>query len=528
MFRWLKRKLEQQDKNKGISPRLRGGEISTDLAQNISYVKQTFTNSSDIEYREFYVGVNQEIAAFTVAVNALYDKQLVNNDLIRPLMSTDFQRAKGLDRISYLKNSIITISRLQERSLYTDAFRDLLSGDMLLFLDGYDQAIVLDTKKYTTRAVEEPQSESVVRGPREGFIEDLPTNLSLIRRRIINPKLKIEQMVLGKISQTDVAIVYLDGVTNPELITEVKARLQRINIDGLLDSGFVEELIEDTPFSIFPTIAYTEKPQVVVSRISLGRVAILVDGSPVALTVPHLFAEALHSTEDYNSRPYLATFIRVVRFSALFLTTFVPALYVAAVLFHNELIPTELMINIAAARETVPFPLFLEVIIFTMGFEFLKEAGIRMPKHVGQAVSIVGALILGEAAVNAGFAAAPTVIIIAVTSISGLMLPHFDELITVLRIVFLLAASFLGIYGMMLAFTVLLFHLAGTRSFGVPYMSPWFPLSIEGLGDFLLRFPLWAQKKRPNIFRSPNKTRMDDYQMPKPPKKQKEGGKTQK
>jgi spore germination protein KA len=317
-------------------------------------------------------------------------------------------------------------------------------------VDGVAEVLVLSTVGWEKRAIEEPPSEVVVRGPREGFTETLRTNTALLRRKIRNPNLTFEIMNIGKQTKTEVCIVYIRGIAYDSLVAELKRRLQRIKTDSILESGYIEEFIEDAPFSIFETVDYTERPDAIAGKVLEGRVAIIINGTPVVLTVPAIFLEFFQSPEDYYLRSYYSTLVRLVRYAAFAFSLLSPAIYVALVTFHQELLPTPLLISIAAAKEGVPFPAAFEAISMGLVFEILREAGIRQPRPIGQAVSIVGALVIGQAAVTAGFVSAPMVIVVALTAIASFVTPKLSDLTALLRILLTIMAGCLGAFGIMI------------------------------------------------------------------------------
>lgn len=365
--------------------------------------------------------------------------------------------------------------------------------------------------------VEEPKTESVVRGPREGFVESLGTNTALLRRKIKNTQLKFEKITVGKQTKTDICIVYINGIANEKIVQEVKDRITRIETDSILESGYIEAFIEDAPYSLFPTVGNSEKPDIVSAKLLEGRIAVLTDGTPFVLTLPYLFIEAFQNSEDYYSRPYLATFIRWLRWLAFFISTFLPALYVAITTYHHELLPTSLLISIASANEGSPFPTIVEALLMLVAYEILREAGLRLPKAVGQAVSIVGALVIGDAAVSAGLVGAPMVVVVALTGICSFVVPTLTDVTTVTRFVLLILSGFAGMYGVILGFAGFLTHQLSLRSFGVPYMSPLAPLNVADLKDVLIRAPWWAMTNRPSLIGN-NSTRQKKSMIPHPPR----------
>ncbi len=490
--------------------------ISIDLSENLKAIKNIFVNANDLIIREFKIGTEQQVNAFAVMIVGLVNEASVNENLIKPLMS--LHRDIRMDSVvKVVKESALFVGCIQETQKLDDTITGILSGDTALFIDGTDSALLASIRGWAARGIEEPKTESVVRGPREGFVESLSTNTALLRRKIKNTQLKFEKMTVGEQTKTDICIVYIKGIANEEIVEEVKGRVTRIETDSILESGYIEQFIEDAPYSLFPTVGNSEKPDIVSAKLLEGRIAILTDGTPFVLTVPYLFIEAFQNSEDYYSRPYLATFIRWLRWLAFFISTFLPALYVAITTFHQELLPTSLLISIASAHEGIPFPTIVEALLMQVAFEILREAGLRLPKAVGQAVSIVGALVIGDAAVSAGLVGAPMVVVVALTGISSFVVPGLTDVTTVTRFVLLILAGFTGLYGVMLGFTGFLTHQLSLRSFGVPYMSPLAPLSVSGLKDVLIRAPWWAMTTRPGLI-GKNSTRQKKSLIPHPPR----------
>lgn len=344
------------------------------------------------------------------------------------------------------------------------------------------------------RAVTIPETEPVTRGPREAFVETLRVNKALIRRKIKSPALKIEDFRLGTVSDTDIALVYIKGIADEKLVDEVKNRLRKIKIDAVLESGYIEEMIEDNPWSPFPTVNHTERPDRVAAMLLEGRVAILVDGSPVALTVPNLFIEYLHTPDDYYERFLFATAVRLIRFFSLIVSFILPSLYAAVLGFHHELLPTAFLLSVTAQREVLPFPLLLEVFVAEVILEVLREAGNRLPRFTAQTVSIVGALVLGGIAVQAGLISATTVIVVVFAGIASLAIANSANLaFRLLRFVLLILSGTLGLIGLTSGVAIITIHMCTLRSFGVPYLSPLTPFIGSELGDTFIRAP-WRAK----------------------------------
>ena len=328
----------------------------------------------------------------------------------------------------------------------------------------------------------------------------------LLRRKIRNSNLVFEDYTLGEQTETGISIAYIQHIVNDDILNKVKRRIQDINTDSILESGYIEQFIEDSS-SILPTIGNTQKPDIVAGKILEGRVAIFCDGTPHVLIIPHLFIENIQVSEDYYSRPYIATFLRGLRIFALLLGILLPGLYVALQTFHQEMIPTVLLITMAGAREGVPLPSVLEALLMTIMLELIKESGLRLPKAVGSAVSIVGALVLGQAAVEGGIVSAPMVIVIAITAIAEFAVPALAEVMILYRLFLIILGGFMGLYGITCGLVIIIIEAISLDPFGIPYGYPIAPSDKTGLRDFIIRFPLWSMKKRPNLLGKGNKIR---------------------
>ncbi|ABR47490.1 GerA spore germination protein [Alkaliphilus metalliredigens QYMF] len=434
--------------------------------------------------------------ALMVYIDGMADTASVEFHVLRPLMSKKIKESAGEkvdeDISSNLLKEIITAANSFTIDSMNVAMEYLFEGNALVFIEDTSQAIVIDAKGWAIRPVEEPQTDTVIRGPREGFVEDLQTNIALLRRKFKSPKLRFESMFVGRYSRTEINICYISGKADEEMLKEMRRRIARIDIDAVLDSAYIEQYIEDSPLSLFPLVGSTEKPDIVLGKILEGRIAILCDGSPFVLTAPQLFIEQIQSGADYYRRNVFSFTIRALRLLALFITTTLPAVYVAAQSFHHEFIPFELFISMAASREGLPFSSFIEALLMIIIFELIKEAGIRMPKPIGQAVSIVGAVVLGQAAVEANITSPLMVIVVALTAISGFIVPSLDETNTFIRLFLLVTANFLGFYGLAFAVMILVIYMCNLKSFGINYLSPLAPISLSHLTDTYARLPLWV------------------------------------
>ena len=471
-------------------------ELSEELDKNLEMLSNILIESSDVVKRRFVIG--KKVDAAIVYIDGLIDKAMVTEAILKPLMYfSDIDPLPDVIDINYVKSTLVLTGSIEPVENINKAIDKILSGDTILIIDKSPKILAVSLRGWNMRGIQEPQTESVVRGPREGFTETMRVNTSLLRRKIKNPNLKFETVTIGDRTKTDVCISYISGLAKPELIDEVKKRLSNIKIDGVLESGYIEQYIEDAPYSIFSTVGNSEKPDKVASKLLEGRAAILVDGTPFVLTVPMLFVESFQSSEDYYSRAFFVSFIRILRFIAFFISILAPALYVALSNFHQELIPTPLLLSMAAAHEGVPFPATAEAFIMLIFFEILREAGVRLPRPVGQAVSIVGALVIGEAAVSAGLIGAPLVIVVAVTAVSSFTVPTQTDSGTIMCFALLLLAGFMGGFGISIGLFAIIIHMATIKSFGIPYMMPFMPYDKSGLKDTAIRAPLWTMRKRP-------------------------------
>lgn len=482
-------------------------QLEAGLALNLAALAGRLGKSPDIIIREFSIGALNKVNGAIVFVDGLVDTNQIDRDILAPLMNTEKTKEspddvdkEEQDYILNLQMKLVAIGDVKIKSSINDLVDGVLSGDTILMVDGCREALILSTKGWEKRTIQEPSSEVVVRGPREGFVETLRTNTSLLRRRIRNPNLTFEVMRIGKQTQTDVCIAYIKGIAADSLIGEIKQRLKRINTDSILESGYIEEFIMDAPLSVFPTVSRSERPDAVAGKILEGRAAIMIAGTPFVLTVPMLLIETFQSPEDYYSRSYYGSLIRWVRYVSFGFSLLLPAFYVAFSSFHTELIPTSLLITLAASREGLPFAAVIEALGMGLIFEILREAGIRLPRPIGQTISIVGALVVGQAAVSAGLVGAPMVIVVAFTAIASFAIPSLADSTAILRVALTIIAGILGAFGIIMGLLVLLIHLASLRSFGTPYLSPLSPFMPTDLKDVAVRAPWWAMFLRPHNF----------------------------
>ncbi|GGB69286.1 spore germination protein [Fictibacillus barbaricus] len=492
------------------------GLLSSELTVNTTLFKDTFQNCSDIVHRELLLGTEGVVRAQIIWMDGLVDKYAINDNIVNPLLQeyrllqpNDVKNPHEI--FSRIKDNLLSVSEIKEQNRFEDIILSVLSGETAILIDGVPLCIIASTKGGEIRPVSEPATESVVRGPRQGFTENLRTNTSLVRRIIKTTDLKMEKLISGEKTKTNIVISYIEGVADEKVIDEVKDRINKIKVDSIIESAYVEELIEDHPFSPFPQIAHTERPDKAAAELLEGRVVIFVEGSPFVLIVPSVFVQFLQSSEDYYERYLFSFAVRVVRYFVFLVALVLPSAYIAITTYHQEMLPTSLLISVAGAHEGVPFPSFIEALMMELTFEALREAGVRLPKPVGQAISIVGALVIGEAAVTAGIVSPPMVIVVAITAIASFAIPAFNIAISVrmLRFPLMMIAAILGFYGIMLGLMAMLIHLCSMRSFGVPYFTPVAPFSLSGMKDTIIRAPWWLMKKRPELISPKNKKRQE-------------------
>ena len=510
----MKMEFAKEDFNKEIEA------LAGTLTVNLDAIQRELNHSSDLIIRRFNLGGSDQAQGAIVYIDGLADKNQVEWSILRPLMlmkEPNSGRPDGRDQLAELELNLITVGEINRECRLTQVIGAVLAGKTVLLIDGSGEALVIATPGWEQRSVNQPDSEVIVKGPRDGFIETLRTNTALLRRKLGDPRLTLETLTVGTRTKTEVCIAYLKDLADPKLIKEIEQRIKRINTDGIFAAGNLEEFIEDAPLSFFTTIGYTERPDVVCAKLLEGRVAIFVDGTPVVLTAPFLFIENFQSPDDYNFKPFFGTLIRWVRYLAFFISILLPAAYVALVSFHQELIPTQLLITMAAAIEGTPFPVVIEALVMGLVFEILREAGIRLPRPIGQTVSIVGALVIGEATVSAGLVGAPVIIVVAFTAITSFVTPSLVQETTIIRFALTILSGFLGAFGITIGLLVILIHMASLRSFGVPFLSPITPMALRDLGqDVLIRAPWWAMYTRPKVIGGQNRIRQDYYSKPGP------------
>lgn len=477
--------------------------LTHSLAFNLQYLQDTIGQSSDIVFRRVNeTGIKPEIAL--IYISGLVNQNSLNQDILLALAEHPALKEQDLSpemMLTKIKDEVIAIGEVSECKTFEVLQANLFEGQTVILIDGSNQAFSADTAGWEKRSINEPSSQGVIRGPKESFNEDLRTGTSLIRRRIKSSDLRIEEYKIGQRTHTNIALVYIKGIASNDVLDQIRHRLNAINTDAILESNYIEELIQDKSLTPFPTIQNTERPDALAGGILEGQVGILVDGTPFALLAPATFFSFFQSSEDYYQRFDISSFLRLIRFTSFFVSMMLPALYIAITTFHQEMLPTTLLVSLAAQREGVPFPALIEALMMELTFDVLREAGVRMPRAIGPAISIVGALVLGQAAVQAGLVSAAMVIVVSFTAICNLVIPAqvMANSIRLIRFLMMLVSGVLGLFGMMSFLVFLLIHMAGLRSVGVPYLSPIAPLTLRYWKDIFIRVPHSMMKIRPGI-----------------------------
>lgn len=476
--------------------------VSTNIEENIKYIKHKFNapDNKDIIIREFTVA--KKYKAFIAYIDGMVDRITINNFILRALLVNDDKFGKDVDdkcQLEFILSNILETNQTSKVDKPEDFMYEILFGNTLLYVDGCDYYISSETKGYDKRGVEKPLIEGVVLGSQEAFNETLRTNVTLVRKLIKNNNLTTEFVKVGTVNKQLCAIMSIKGLTNPAIVHEVKRRIKSIKSDMVLGDGILEQFIEDNPYSMVPTVLTTERPDRTAAHILEGRVAILIEGAPFAKIVPITLPVLMHSPEDSYMRWPYGTLIRIIRFVAIFIATLLPGLYIAITNFHQEMIPTELLIAIAKAKENVPFPTIVEVVLMELSFELIREAGIRIPGIIGNTLGIIGALILGQAAVQANIVSPVLIIVVSVTGLGNFAIPNYSLALAarLVRFCFIVLGALLGFYGINIGIALLAILLTNINSFGVPFFAPIAPKTKES-SDLFFRKPAWQQIYRPD------------------------------
>ncbi|MEK5234938.1 spore germination protein [Paenibacillus sp. FSL L8-0470] len=474
--------------------------FSGNFAADLHSIKEAIGGNSDLHFREFTL-TKLQAQGVLMYVDGMQNDRLLNMKIMQFLM---FEATADSLSASGIAEHLLPFSSLNEASDLNDFNKSVLFGHAALLIEGMPKGLLIQLPGGANRSITEPVSEALLRGPRLGFSEVLSENTSMLRRQGFSDQLEMKMYRAGSSVQRDLVVAYIKDIVNPELLEEVQTRISKIDIDFLAESGYIEQLIEDNYLSPFQQAQSTERPDRVITALLEGRIAILLDGTPFALIVPVTFSMLLQSPEDYYDRWLPGSLLRILRFSAAFLALMAPSLYISFISFHPGLIPTELAISIIKTRQGVPFPSLIEVLILEVSIEILREAGIRLPKPIGPAMGIVGGLIIGDAAVQAGIVSPFLVIVVAVTAISSFSIPMYSAGITLrlLRFAGMMFAAVLGMFGTILFFLLICSHLTRLKSFGVPYLTPVSPFRPRDWKDLFFRAPLTLMKRRPAMMKT--------------------------
>lgn len=458
------------------------------MNENLKIIKQKLSKCFDVKYRTLETDLGKCTVVF---IDDLVGSSLVSEYVVAPLIEQSYADKD----LNYVIESVLDINISDFAKDIDDAIEHILSGDSILIFENYERLIICEVKGYVKRGVSVPETEAVVKGPREGFTESLVDNVSLIRRKIRNTALKFEAYSVGSMSKTKIAITYIEGVAPKYLVNEVKQKILKEDIKFILDTNYIEDVLRGKK-STFDTVGYTEKPDEIASKLMEGRVGVIVDGTPFCITVPYFFLENFQAPDDYYINKYFANFTRVLRWIAFFIATFLPGFYIAVLTYHYALLPTVFLFRLAIARAGVPLPTIVEALLMIFSFQIIKEAGLRLPAPIGGAMSIVSALILGDAVVNAGIASRITIIIIAISSLSYFLIPKIYGALSITSILITIISALFGLPGFFIGAMILLIRLAELRTGGYSYLFPIGSVGTYKFKDVIIRGDLRRISKK--------------------------------
>lgn len=513
--------------------------VFPNINENLEYVKTKYNTliNSDIIVREFILNARgNQYKAFLLYIDGMVDSQILNDFVLESLMlrnrnnlfngeqnriisesttnNVTIRKVKKFNLADYIESCLIPQNSITQQSSFDDIFAGINSGNCALFVDTLSVCFDIDVKGFKQRSISQPENEIVIKGPHEAFVENLRTNTSLLRRFTNNENLTIENVKVGKITKTNCAVCYIKDITNDNLVAEAKYRLNNLEIDSLLSAGELEQLLTDTNVLGIPKILVSERPDNAVKALLQGRVVIIVNGSPYALILPAILIDFLSSPEDTNLKPIFGNFLKLIRVISAFFTLLLPGLYIAITSFHREIIPTELLYSILSSRQTVPFPIILEILIMEISFEIIREAGLRVPSPIGPTLGIVGALVLGQAAVSAGIVSPILIIIVAMTGISSFAIPDysFSFHLRFFRFGFILLGFLAGFLGIGIGIFIYLSELCDLETFGVSYTAPYAPFIDSKNNGFLLP-PIWKREYRASYLASKREKKQNKISM---------------
>ncbi|MDD4839915.1 MAG: spore germination protein [Clostridia bacterium] len=469
------------------------------IEQTLEEMKSIFLGSSDLFVRKLVSGGTSLAFVF---LDGLTDKDLLERDILRPLLQA---KEFAPPYAETLRQTTFFSEEIKQYDTAEEICTNIAQGDIALVIDGAEKFYLFSLRKYNTRSIVEPPSESVSRGPREGFIEDMKTNVSLIRRKIRSPKLVVDTVKVGKYSSTPISICYINGVVDDNIVSKVKERISKIDIDGIIDSDYIARFLEERKFSIFSQVAASEKPDIIAAKMLEGRLCVIVDGSPVVLTLPYALVEDLQDSYDYYNNSWRSSMVRAIRLMGGLLTVLLPGAYVALQSYHYQMLPLKFLLTLLSSIKGLPFTPEIEMLIVLVLFEILSQASIRMPRLMGVSLSIVGAIVLGDTAVKAGIISSPAVLVTALSAIGIFCIPDQVAQMSILRFAFLCVSAVLGLYGILFCLIILVCYLASINGYGTPFLAPFAPVIVPDLKDSIIVDSVIGMKKRPFSF--PNKNR---------------------
>lgn len=458
--------------------------LTGSLSEELLFLRQAFQESADLTIREFCLSGRR---AAVVSIDNMIDKQVLAEGILQPMLSKPFVGSPE-EYLDFIREKVLYTADLGELTSYEQVEAAIMSGSVVILLDGCSRALSLGIQGFASRSVSEPESDVVQRGSKEGFVEAMRVNMTLIRRRLKNPRLKFETMTIGSTGRTEIALCYLTNAVSPRILKTLRQRLKQADVKTVLAAGYLVPFLEEKKdFSFFSGVGVSERPDTVCGKLTEGRIAVLVDGVPSVLIVPYLFAEYFQTLDDYSNRAYFATFTRLLKYVAFLISILLPGLFTALGTFDPEMFPSLLLNKIAASIAATPLSLTAETVLILFVYEIMREAGLRMPQPLGYAVSIVGGLVVGDTAVNAGLIGAPTLMVVAVTAISSYVIPNLYAPSCILRFLFAVMGGIFGIWGIAVLFSMVLINLCAKTSFGIPFMSPLTPFSAKAFRDVILR-----------------------------------------
>lgn len=524
MFKWLARIFSPLGWGEDKKPfsksetNLNEAILDGEIERNQRTIEEIFDRCDDLIIHELLIEADRTTRCLIFYLDTLVKEDLLQKSILRSLLETGGQG--GSQRtLDWIREKVLPVARTIETNLWGEVAANVCRGFVGLMVEGQDRVLLVMLPEDLKRSISQPVSQTAVMGPSVAFNEDEHTSIGLLRKHLPTAQLAVEEISVGVVTRTPVDLAYLKDTAPEGLINEIKTRLGRIKVDGILNGGQLEEHLQDSPYSLFSGIDSTERPDRLAAHLLEGGAALIIGGTPYALLMPSTLANQLTSSDDYNNRFWYASLIRFIRWMAFLMAALAPGVYVAVISFHQELIPPSLLVTIVANREGIPFPAFAEALLMELTFEVLREAGVRLPRTFGQTISIVGTIVVGQAAVSAGLVSSGMVVVVAITAIASYSIPSLSLANTVrlLRFFFMAAGAVLGLFGILAGVSLLNLHTSSLRSFGVPFLSPLAPLSMGDLKDSFIRLPNWMMKNRPRLTGYVDPQRQSGQLKPQPP-----------